>query len=373
MIRWHGTITGTGLAPSALPTARAARGWPTRRARAAYESTSPNGMRTASASTRAWKSATPARSTATVKNVRRPARYSRSSCRARSAWARARADAPWLPRPGRSRATPRSVASILNLSASASRSTRFAREPPSSRDARSRRASGAKNSSSMTSMRSMALFLQRLFQDCLAPRELTLDRVDGDPSDRRELPVREAVHVVQREQHARLPGHAGERASEIHALHRMARPPPGERLGRSPSASTQLVDADVREHAIEPRRYRPPRRVRLPRLEGLQQGPLNRVLGIGPTAKEPIGHRVEPYGVFFGGTGERALVHLVRLYAAQGVNGWKASAPVYYGPRTRGVPHDHHTTGLPDRQRRGCRAPSSQRRTGPATSRARPG
>src|SRR2546427_2106083 len=315
MIRWHGTITGTGLAPSALPRARAARGWPTRRARAAYESTSPNGMRTASASTRAWKSATPARSTATVKNVRRPARYSRSSCRARSAWARARRDPPGLPRPGRRRTTPRSVASILTLSASTSSSARLARRPPRIRDERSRGAAGAKNSWSTTSIRSMSLSLQGLFQDCLAPRELTLDRVDRDSPDRRELPIREPVHVVERQQHTRFARHGVERPREIHPLDRRPGLPAGERLGRRAPAPAKLVHADVREHAIEPRGERPPRGVGLPRLEGLQQGPLDGVLRVGPVAEEPIRHPVESGGVFLGGAGERAFVHLATLYA----------------------------------------------------------
>src|SRR5206468_179261 len=140
MMRWHGTMTGTGLAPSALPTARAARGWPTRRASAAYESTSPNGMRRASASTRAWNSPTPAR----------------RATRARAA--------------PRARRTPRA-------------SRRF--DP--------------------------SLFLQCLLQNRLAAGELTLDRVDRDSPDRCELPIREPVHVMERQQHARLAGHRAER------------------------------------------------------------------------------------------------------------------------------------------------------------------
>src|SRR3989442_7746376 len=71
-----------------------------RSASVAYETTSPNGTRAASASTLAWNSGTTSRSTGTAKNVRRPARYSRSSSCACSAWRRARRD--FAPTPRRS-------------------------------------------------------------------------------------------------------------------------------------------------------------------------------------------------------------------------------------------------------------------------------
>src|SRR6266446_5271995 len=272
-------------------------------------------MRLASASTRAWKSPTRSRSTATVKNVRRPARYSRSSCRARSAWARARAELPWSPRPGWSRTTPRSVASILNLSASFSRPAGRVLSPPRRRSDSFGGASGLKNSSSIVSIRSMSLFLQRFLQDCFASRELTLDRVDGDPSDGRELPVPETVHVMQREQHARLARHRVQRARQVQPLDRRAASPPRQLFGRRAAPPAQLVDADVREHAIEPRGHGPPADVRLARFERLQQRSLDGVLRVGPVPQQAVGHRVQPGGIFFGGAGERAFVHLEQLYA----------------------------------------------------------
>src|SRR2546427_64329 len=248
------SITGTGFLPRALPTARAARGWPMRRASVAYATTSPNGMRAASASTVAWNSGTPSRSRGTRKNVRRPARYSRSSSRACSAWPRARGDAAPRPRPGRRRVTPWSLASMRNRSASGS--SRGER-PPS-------------------------------------------------PRNRRAGAWRGAAAVG------------------------------GRRVGRG-AAPAQLVDTDVREHAVEPRGDRPARRVRRARCKRLHEGALHGVLGVRTVPEEPVGDGVEPAGVRLGHTAERALVHAERVYARGNSRGWKTiSSPDRVGGRSPG-------------------------------------
>src|SRR5437762_2312730 len=101
----------------------------------------------------------------------------------------------------------------------------------------------------------MSSALERRLQDDLAARELTLDGVDGNAADLRELRVREPVDVVQCDQNARLVRHAGEGAREVDALREIRAPMLGRRLELSVRATpSQLVDAYVGQHAIEPRR-----------------------------------------------------------------------------------------------------------------------
>src|SRR5436309_3688260 len=167
----------------------------------------------------------------------------------------------------------------------------------------------------------MSLLLQRSLQDRLTSRELTLDRVDRDPSDGRELAVPEPVHVVQREQDARLARHRVQRARQVEPLDGRAAAAARRLLGGRAAATAQLVDADVREHAVEPRGHGPPALVRPARFERFQQRALDGVLRIGAIAEQAVGDGVQPGCIIFGGAGERALVHLEQLYAPDAEKG----------------------------------------------------
>ena len=110
----------------------------------------------------------------------------------------------------------------------------------------------------------------------------------------------------------------------------------GRRVGRG-AAPAQLVDTDVREHAVEPRGDRPARRVRRARRKRLHEGALHGVLGVRTVPEEPVGDGVEPAGVRLGHTAERALVHAVRVYARENSRGWKTiSSPDRVGGRSPG-------------------------------------
>ena len=62
-----------------------------------------------------------------------------------------------------------------------------------------------------------SLLGQRGAQDALAARELALHGIDRDAADARELGIAEPVDVVEREEHARLAGHARERPGHVDA------------------------------------------------------------------------------------------------------------------------------------------------------------
>src|SRR5215471_5916780 len=107
----------------------------------------------------------------------------------------------------------------------------------------------------------MASSFERVAQYGLPARELALDGVDGDSANRGELAVRQAVHVVEGEQHARFAGDDGQRARYVDAIADRAG---GRRRAHASfleitrwAASSQLVHADVREDPVEPRGHRP--------------------------------------------------------------------------------------------------------------------
>ena len=132
-----------------------------------------------------------------------------------------------------------------------------------------------------------------------------------------QLAEREPVHVVQGEQGPRLARHLGERPLDVHTFPGRARPGvTGRDLRRgahgrlAAAAPAQLVDADVGERAVEPRRDRPARGVRFARGEALEQRALHRVLGVGGMAEQPVGDHVEPCPVFPGHPRERRFIHL---------------------------------------------------------------
>src|SRR3989475_4952168 len=165
-----------------------------------------------------------------------------------------------------------------------------------------------------------------------------LDRVDRDSADPGELPVRETVDVVERQQEPRLSRHGVQGAGQVHALDvaRVTAAVGGRRVGRG-AAPAQLVDTDVREHAVEPRGDRPARRVRRARRKRLHEGALHGVVGVRTVPEEPVGDGVEPAGVRLGHTAERALVHAERVYARGNSRGWKTiSSPDRVGGRSPG-------------------------------------
>src|SRR5262245_66588888 len=92
----------------------------------------------------------------------------------------------------------------------------------------------------------MSLSLQRLLQDGLAARQLTLDRVDRDPADGRELSISETVDVVESEQDARLARHRVQRGRQIEPLHRCTAAPARQLFGKSAAAPAQFRSEERR-------------------------------------------------------------------------------------------------------------------------------
>ena len=90
--RWHGTMSGTGLWPSAVPTARTALGRPISAAIQPYGRTSPRGMSRALRQTSRSKSVWPRRSRSMRTRRSPPSR--RSIARARSAGSASRRERP---------------------------------------------------------------------------------------------------------------------------------------------------------------------------------------------------------------------------------------------------------------------------------------
>jgi hypothetical protein len=93
MTRWHGISRPIGFRPTAPPTARAAPGFPMRRATSPYEAVAPRGIVRTPSSTRRSQSLTPSGTAGTSKESRVPARCSLSSRSSSARWARAAGEA----------------------------------------------------------------------------------------------------------------------------------------------------------------------------------------------------------------------------------------------------------------------------------------
>src|SRR6185503_8630385 len=88
---------------------------------------------------------------------------------------------------------------------------------------------------------------------------------------------------------------------------------PGRRalvVRRAGGPAAQLVHADIREDAVEPRGDGPARIVAAGARVAPEEGALDRVLGVGPGAEQPPRHRQELAAVTLSQVAERALVSL---------------------------------------------------------------
>src|SRR5438034_585253 len=107
--------------------------------------------------------------------------------------------------------------------------------------------------------------IERLMENRLASSELALHRIHADPANPRQLTVGQAVDVAEREEDAGLAGHALERALEVHRFHVEPADRPRRRAGLrvlgANAPPPELVETDVRQGAIEPRRQRPSGRI----------------------------------------------------------------------------------------------------------------
>src|SRR5256885_6224602 len=73
--------------------------------------------------------------------------------------------------------------------------------------------------------------IERLMENRLASSGLALHRIHADPANPRQLTVGQAVDGAEREEDAGLPGHALERAPEVHRFHAQPADRPRRRAG----------------------------------------------------------------------------------------------------------------------------------------------